>query len=168
MQDLKEKIEKACEAAGVKVNVQELDGRLVVDRLKEWKRWKPEVGECYFFVDSDGFIETSYFKDHFVDLYRYNTRNCFRTKEEAEAKGDADLLKAKILDRVDELNEGWEADWEDLNQRKYYPYYDEMSKKWNSGKVRWTYEHPFYLKSSQACQTLIDEFGDDLKVFFHN
>ena len=104
---------------------------------------------------------------HRIDLYRYNTQNCFRTTEEAEVKRDEDLLKARILDRIDELNEGWVPDWED-SKEKYCPYYDYNMKIW---VVVWNckhQQHQFYLKSAQACQTLIDEFGDDLKVFFHN
>lgn len=71
-----------------------------IDELKDWKkkgeRWKPEIGEKYFFIyggDHD-IIETTW-EDYGADKERWNIGNYFRTQEEAEAA--AEKSKALLL-----------------------------------------------------------------------
>lgn len=77
--------------------IQELDDQLAAEG-KCWNpdtmqveklRWKPEYNEEYYFIDLfplDTSIKTHRWADDNVDKGYYKTNNCFKTKEEAEAK----------------------------------------------------------------------------------
>lgn len=50
------------------------------------ERWKPEVGDFYYFVSTAGDILPDTFKDDYASSYsRFAHGNCFKTKEEASA-----------------------------------------------------------------------------------
>jgi len=52
--------------------------------LLQKKRWKPEIGRCYYVVNLDCEVTRCVWGDHRVDLGRYNSGNCYSTREEAE------------------------------------------------------------------------------------
>lgn len=58
-------------------------------------RWKPKVNDIYYFVHALGHVERDHYDGHQYDNMLYNTGNCFRTKEEAEAA--AEKVKALFL-----------------------------------------------------------------------
>ena len=58
------------------------------------------------------------------DNYRYNTRNYFKTEEEAEEYKEVMTTCYDLMDLADELNDGRKIDWNDGNQGKNFIYYD--------------------------------------------
>ena len=50
----------------------------------EEKRFMPEVGEEYYFLNSDGFILTETYAGDYLNEGYYKMGNLFKTKEEAE------------------------------------------------------------------------------------
>lgn len=48
--------------------------------------WKPVYGEGYYLVGDNGVVICSNVIDDFRDKFRLATKNCFRTREEAEAR----------------------------------------------------------------------------------
>lgn len=49
------------------------------------KRWKPEYGGYYYFMDSVGTVNSLTWRDDTADNLYYEMGNCFRTSDEAEA-----------------------------------------------------------------------------------
>lgn len=97
---------------------------LLVKEVKENKRWKPKYNEDYYFVNSFGEIDCAFWSNEDEDNYRYLTRNCYKTVEEAQRHLDNIKTYYELKDLADELNNGEEIDWKDNDQNKYFIYYD--------------------------------------------
>ena len=107
--ELKQKIEKLEK----EVNSPEFEG------IKKGVRQKPEYGEKYYYLDDGGGINYAYWSNDNIDLFRFNTGNCFKTEQEAEDYKENLLTKQALKDLALELNNGVEIDWENENQKKY-------------------------------------------------
>ena len=101
----------------------------------EYRRWKPEKHETYYFVDSCGEVyETWRSCINFIpDKKRYNTYNCFITKEQAEAEAEKILVRRMLEDITRRLNKGKKIDWKDTSQSKYFIYLNNKD-----GKLRYS------------------------------
>ena len=81
-------------------------------RQEEWKPWKPEVEEKYFYIGNT--LETGkYFNGGYpVDDKLITVGNCFRTKERAEQVAE----KIRLLLRLEQLHDmicpDYVPDWE--------------------------------------------------------
>lgn len=52
------------------------------------KPWKPKKGDEYWrCISKCGFVSSTIWLDDVIDICRWKSGNCFRTKEEAETKG---------------------------------------------------------------------------------
>ena len=69
------------------------------EEIKESTRWKPEIGQKYYFLDSDGSVNVDEWCDLSIDRNRFNLGNCFQTEEEAERT--VEYLKALSVVRGD-------------------------------------------------------------------
>lgn len=69
------------------------------EEVKEPTRWKPGLGQKYYFVDSDGIVNNILWADDSIDNGRFEIGNCFKTEE--EAKRAAEYLKALAVVRGD-------------------------------------------------------------------
>lgn len=69
------------------------------------KRWKPNFGEDYFRigVDDDDIILLKWENDAFDNKY-YNTRNIYKTKEEAEFEAERRKIMTELQNYADEHN----------------------------------------------------------------
>ena len=54
------------------------------EEIKEPTRWKPENGERYYWLDSNGLVCHNIWADDSIDRSRFEIGNCFETREEAE------------------------------------------------------------------------------------
>lgn len=54
------------------------------EEVKEPTLWKPETGQEYYLLDSNGFVYNSIWADDSIDRSRFDIGNCFQTEEEAE------------------------------------------------------------------------------------
>lgn len=132
------------------------------------KRWRAKDLGLYYYVTSGG--QTSESRELYmeVDDFHYNQRNYFKTQQEAQQHLDKLNLIAKIRNRIEELNGNWKPDWEDIDQNKYYIFYDVVCEFFEFSSIN-SYrnlEYWKYIKSKEAAQHLINEFGDKLKVLF--
>lgn len=135
---------------------------------KECKRWRAERNGAYFFLTYDGYTTNSHEEYSPTSNSRYNLGNYYQTKELAQAALDRQLALVRVNDRIMELNEGWEPDWDDDNQQKYYVQYKHESVGIVYGSL-YTWEIPNrldYVKSSDVAFQIISECEDDLKVIF--
>lgn len=94
------------------------------EKLKEcqYERWKPQDGEIYFYVLSDGMVgQDSWNRPFAIDEgQRYNFYNCFKTREQAEAEAEKILIRRKLEDIARRLNKGERIDWNNFDQNKYF------------------------------------------------
>lgn len=94
-----------------------------IEGIKKSVRQIPEVGDKYFFINSDGFIRWTIWHNNKFDLFRFNTGNCFKTEKEAEEYKENLLTKQALKDLALELNNGVEIDWCEENF-KYSIYFN--------------------------------------------
>lgn len=95
------------------------------EKLKTLKsgagRQMPENGDIYYFI---GGVRASVFENKWTndsyDQQRFNSYNCFKTVEEAQKEIDRRLIKAKLNEIANRLNDGQVIDWHSAIQRKYY------------------------------------------------
>ena len=86
----------------------------------ESERWKPKEGGKFFFVDA---WSRSCYKDYRASsaccLEYYQTYNCFKTSEQAEAEAEKILIRRKLEDIARRLNKSEKIDWDNDLQSKY-------------------------------------------------
>lgn len=91
----------------------------------EYKRWKPEKGEIYWWVGGSSLnIMTS---DR-ISPFHYLTYNCFKTKEEAEQEAEKILVRRQLEDIARRLNKDEKIDWNNQEREKYCLAYDNNDK----------------------------------------
>lgn len=73
------------------------------EEIEEQTRWKPEMDQKYYFLDSNGFVYNSIWADDSIDSSRFEIGNCFQTEEEAERA--VEYLKALAVVRGDATSE---------------------------------------------------------------
>lgn len=70
------------------------------EEIKEQTRWKPEMGQTYYYVGGDGRVyDDTWVNDSAVDNGRFEIGNCFKTVE--EAKRVIEYLRALAVVRGD-------------------------------------------------------------------
>src|SRR6056297_2906767 len=132
------------------------------------KRWKPEYRESYWCINSMGEVVKSNWRGSTADNFRYQNRNVFPSEKEAQAALDRLKKHNEILDRIEELNEGWEPDWSDFEQSKHKIVWDREDNQFFvlARVINKSLPDRYYLEFRSIGEKLIDEFGYDLKVLF--
>ena len=72
-------------------------------KIKENKRWKPELEERYYFITQGGTIQITCNTDD-GDSFRLFTNNCFKTKEEAKFRLEQIKVYNELKNFADENN----------------------------------------------------------------
>lgn len=72
------------------------------EEINELTRWKPEADQKYYFSDNDGSVGYNRWDGDHIDRNRFETGNCFETKE--EAKRVVEYLKALAVVRGDAIS----------------------------------------------------------------
>ena len=97
--------------------------RLVEKTKRPKKIWKPEYGEWYWFISTDGRINNCEWVNDRVDQGRYSMWDCFRTKEEAEFAREKQKVKIELRRFADKHNDPTKKEW-DGEYVHYYIGYD--------------------------------------------
>ena len=97
---------------------------LEFEGIKKGGRQKPKKDENYFFLGGDGGIYPETYLGDGIDLFRFNTGNCFKSEQEAKDYRENLLTKQQLKALALELNNEVEIDWKDIEQEKYYIYFD--------------------------------------------
>lgn len=87
----------------------------------EYKRWKPEDGDVYYYIkSSDGEVwRNTFCHTSNSDNIHYNTYNCFQTREQAESEVEKILVRRQLEEIARRLNKGEKIDWSNTGQNKY-------------------------------------------------
>lgn len=90
-----------------------------LEKEKSCKRWRAKLRENYYCVGKTGDIVI--LTDEFggYDNFAYQTRNYFKTREEAQRHLDNINTYYELMDLAEELNAGKKIDWDNFNQNKY-------------------------------------------------
>ena len=96
--------------------------RLVEKAKRPKKIWKPEYGECYWFIGTDGQIDNCEWVNDRIDRGRYSMGNCFRTKEEAEFTREKQKVKTELQRFADKHNDSDQEEWDEANLHYYIGY----------------------------------------------
>ena len=155
--------------------LKEIDRRLKVlknefiaslDDKKEFEVELPNKYDTLYFIDDiSSEVYMTGFSTSKNEIARYLRGYFFETKEEAEQHLKECKLLFKIHQYAKEKNEGWEPDWENIFQEKYYIFYDyyrkELCTSFNNstGAIN---KLP-YFKTRKIAQECINLFGEEIK-----
>lgn len=90
--------------------------RLVEKAKRPKKIWKPEYGDWYWYISSDGQVDNYEWVNDHIDLGRYVMGNCFRTEEEATFAREKQKIKTELQRFADEHNDQERAAWDGFNE----------------------------------------------------
>lgn len=88
------------------------------------KKWRPEIGKRYYYVDTYLATDYHYFDNDDTDNALLFTNNCFKTEEEALFRLEQIKVYNELKNFADENNE--EIDWE-CDAPKYYFYLNSIN-----------------------------------------
>lgn len=119
-----------------------------IDELKankptEYKRWRAERSDVYYYMDDCGKCDSAYENYGNINNYRYNTGNYFKTEKEAE-QHKAYLL---ALQTIKDDAEGFAPDW---RSDKYHGYYNHEANELNIGwSLAFQYQGVIYFETEK-------------------
>lgn len=138
------------------------------DDKKEFELTYPEDETVYTINYLENEINWTVFTKKSTQLSNaYINGNVFRTYAEAEQHLKECKLLFKLHQWAKEKNDGWEPDWNNDDEEKYFiTHYSYGSSGEFSWEITWGL-HNFnklpYFKSSEIVQECIDIFGDEIK-----
>lgn len=134
-------------------------------------RTLPRDGKKYFYIATASLLpyESNYPMSFDCFQTKENSRigNYFKSFEDAEMVIRAMQIEQSIRIRRIELNDGWEPDWDDVADDKYF-IYTKYGCLYADFAIALNYCLIFgYYKSIEIAQQIIDEFEDDLLWYFN-
>lgn len=138
------------------------------DDKKEFKLTYPEDRSTVFYIGGFNEVkigETSFWANNNFDEGMFEHGLYFKTKEEAEQY----LKECKLLFKLQQWakfkNDGWEPDWSNGDEEKYYIFYSNSNTylKISSGFTLERFDKLPYFKTREIAQECIDIFEDEIK-----
>lgn len=123
---------------------------------KKVRRWKPENGDDYYCVMSNGNVKTFIWNTDVADYGHYKLGNCFKTEEEAQKELDRRLAEQELLDM---------CDW-DGGEKVYLIRYGDQGDVFDCIWFDYLYS-PYRFASKESCKKAIKTLGTEkLKLIF--
>lgn len=143
------------------------------DDKKEFELTYPENNETlYYFEIFEGEIYDTYYSDNSkVDKYIFEHGLYFNSKEEAKRYIKECKLLFKLHQWAKFKNEGWEPDWNNDDEEKYYITYFKDKSLGVSWEITWgmiNFTKLPYFKTSEITQECIKLFGNEIKEVLAN
>ena len=130
--------------------------------LKECnERWKPELNEEYYYVNQVSATSRDVNDEFDIDVARYRTYNCFKTREEAKQEAEKILVRRQLEDIARRLNKGQEINWNDNNQLKYNIGFDFPLDIISIGAIYRKLQGSVYCLSDKFKDVAIQEIGEE-------
>ncbi len=127
-------------------------------------RWVPEYDESYYYVDHEKDVMKVLNEETQTDLWNIESRNCFKTRQEAQEYEEYLETKYELMDLAEELNNGVEIDWEDEEQIKYFLYYDSSDKKICLGSTGSIKRKDIYCLKVTIYEKAIEKIGEEILI----
>ena len=123
-----------------------------LEELAKEEREFPQEGDAYWFIDDEGGMSSTFYKNYYLDIYRQKIGNIFRTEEESEfavkkLKVEAELRKFSRPFTYHETN--WYLIM-DFDKEVHYSY------KWDD-----VAQGAIYFESEEKAQQAIESVGID-------
>lgn len=136
------------------------------DDKKEFELSYPEEDETLYYIVGNAMnIENTFFWTRdFNDRTTFEHGLYFETYEEAAQYLKERKLLFKLHQWAKFKNEGWEPDWDNGMENKYYIYYSSDRKKLFVGTIFWGNEFNKlpHFKTKALARECIDLFGDEI------
>lgn len=144
---------------------EELDKR--IETLEYAERMFEEGDEIYH-IDEYGNVNSGNWGNHAWIDGSFSQGHIFRTKQEAETEANKRNLLTRFSAFKNECNDGWEADFKNFSERKYFIVYGGGSENiFITCKNEYDYFNLFgYFKSESDARKAIELFGDEIKELF--
>lgn len=137
------------------------------DDKKEFELTYPEHEETLYYIsNASANICDMYFSDNnnfSKNVFEHGLY--FKTREEAEQHLKERKLLFKLHQWAKFKNEGWESDWSNSDEEKYYIFYSNSNTylKISSGFNLERFDKLPYFKTREIAQECIDLFGNEIK-----
>ena len=138
------------------------------DDKKEFELTYPEDGASIYFIyrGDKSVINSNFWSNNIADKNIFEIGEYFNTKEEAEQSLRERELLFKLHQWAKLKNDGWEPDWSDDDEEKYFITYVDCEKVELSWEIVWgmmNFTKLPYFKTSEIVQACIEEFGEEIK-----
>lgn len=137
------------------------------DDKKEFEVKLPNQYDIFYFLDLvDNEIYMKGFDSPKKDITRFLYGYYFNTREELEQHLKERKLLFKLHQWAKIKNEGWEPDWSNDDEEKYYITYFEDESIELSWEITWgiiNFSKLPYFKTHELVRECIDLFGDEIK-----
>ena len=136
------------------------------DDKKEFELTYPEDETVYIINYLENEVNWTVFTKKSTQLLNaYMNGNVFRTSKEAEQHLKERKLLFKLHQYAKEKNDGWELDWSNGDEEKYYIFYSNSDRylKISSAFSLERFNKLPYFKTREITQECIDLFGDEIK-----
>lgn len=120
-----------------------------LEEAKKPKKWEPEDGDWGI----NHYGDILHIPDHLSERRSFGFQ--FKTQQAAAAAAKAYRFYHRLYKLAEELNEGWEPDWSDSGQQKFYIWFN-TGRAWEVGRI-YTSRSPerIYFKSEYAAKKAI-------------
>lgn len=120
----------------------------------------PRYNDNYWYVNSNGNIDGTQWRNDEEDNYRKTFLRIFRSGE--ECKRYLEIQRA-----LKDESEKFEPNWEDVNQDKYYLFYDRNNNSIKINCILTVQINVLFFESMEALEELISRFGEkDIKKYY--
>lgn len=123
-------------------------------------------GDDYWFLFDDGNIDNEYWCDCLEDDGRFKIGNTFSTEKAAELEAKRRNLLTRFRAFRDECNDGWEPDWDNHLEDKYYIGSELEGFGSCSTALIKVFPTFGYFKNREDTKRAIELFGDEIKALF--
>lgn len=145
----------------------EFISKLEDDKEKFELTYPEDGGSVYFINRGDKSItKTRFWDNSTTDKNYFEIGEYFNTEQEAEQYMKERKLLFKLQQWAKEKNDGWEPDWSDDDEEKYFITYVDCEKVELSWEIAWgmmNFTKLPYFKTSEIVQACIEEFGEEIK-----
>ena len=150
----------------IELTDEELD-EINAQRDEKTERFVPTKGDNYWFVQSNGMVNTMTWINLSTENYLLSQDNVFRTREEAEAKLAYNEAVGTIREYILEQNGDWMPS-SNSNGKKYYLCHDNwlLTDTWCSEWEYYNYSGAIgaYAESSQIINDTIEKYPKELEI----
>nr|DAX33226.1 MAG TPA: hypothetical protein [Caudoviricetes sp.] len=138
------------------------------DDKKEFELTYPEHEETLYYISnaSANICDIYFFDNDNLSKTVFEHGLYFKTKEEAKQHLKERKLLFKLHQWAKEKNDGWEPDWSNDDEEKYYITYFEDESIELSWEITWgmiNFSKLPYFKTHELVRECIDIFGDEIK-----
>jgi len=139
-----------------------------IDSITPKGRWKPDIWQDYYsFFNAD--IKKYTFSNLQSDRTIVALGNCYQTEKLAYKAATKQIAIVRVNDRIDELNNGWVADWKDNTVLIYHICYHDSSDRYSICSNTFTKNCLIlsYIATEEIANTIIKEKKSDLDLIFN-